>query len=162
MFTNSFPTILLLMLEGSVGTEVARSLITRAVTLLLVAYCVFWSLRAGGTFAGMLNASYEVLFFYLTVASLWFQPWYLVWLVSLAALLPRVDIAHRTVIFCYSAMLSYFVFVFLWIWNATSYDIMAVQARAVAVTYVLPVAFTAYVLWKNRAARGEASQRVGG
>ena len=51
---------------------------------------------------------------YLAFATLWWQPWYLVWLVALAALLPERVIHERALLFCYGATLNYLVFKYIW------------------------------------------------
>ena len=51
---------------------------------------------------------------YLAFATLWWQPWYLVWLVALAALLPSRLIHERTLLFCFGGVLNYLVFKYIW------------------------------------------------
>ena len=61
-----------------------------------------------------LGAAHDLTFVYLAFATLWWQPWYLVWLVALAALLPSRVIHERALLFCYGATLNYLVFKYIW------------------------------------------------
>jgi hypothetical protein len=61
-----------------------------------------------------LRAAFDVTFAYLAFATLWWQPWYLVWLVALAALLPSRLVHERTLLFCYGGILNYLVFKYIW------------------------------------------------
>jgi hypothetical protein len=61
-----------------------------------------------------LRASHDLTFVYLAFATLWWQPWYLVWLVALAALLPSRTLHERALLFCYGATFNYVVFKYIW------------------------------------------------
>lgn len=61
-----------------------------------------------------LRAAHDLTFVYLAFATLWWQPWYLVWLVALAALLPSRLVHERALLFCYGATLNYLVFKYIW------------------------------------------------
>ncbi|MGA7730729.1 MAG: hypothetical protein WCD37_05600 [Chloroflexia bacterium] len=90
-----------------------------------------------------LIAFYEIIFAYLLVASLWFQPWYLLWLVALTAPVARMAYVHRTLLFCIGGVLNYFVWDFLWLWNRT--DFRTIQITSAITVYTLPVLYTLYV-----------------
>ena len=98
-----------------------------------------------------LRAFYEITFVYLAFATLWFQPWYLMWLIALTAPLASFTYAYRTILFCIGGVVNYFVWDFLWLWNrAPNRDI---QVTSALVVYTLPLAYTLYVwlrpLWKH-------------
>ncbi|MCC7367484.1 MAG: hypothetical protein IT306_03620 [Chloroflexi bacterium] len=61
-----------------------------------------------------LGAAYDMTFVYLAFCTLWWQPWYLVWLVALAALLPNRLVHDRVLLFCFGATLNYVVFKYIW------------------------------------------------
>jgi hypothetical protein len=61
-----------------------------------------------------LRAAHDLTFAYLAFATLWWQPWYLVWLVGLAALLPSRTLHDRALLFCYGATFNYVVFKYIW------------------------------------------------
>lgn len=90
-----------------------------------------------------LIAFYEIIFLYLLIASLWFQPWYLLWLIALTAPIARVEYVHRTLLFCIGGVLNYFVWDYLWIWNHT--DFRTIQITSAIAVYTLPIMYTLYV-----------------
>jgi hypothetical protein len=51
-----------------------------------------------------------VLLFYLLITCLWFQAWYAIWPVALAALLPEGALARLIVLFSYTALWKTVVF----------------------------------------------------
>jgi hypothetical protein len=94
-----------------------------------------------------LVAFYEIVFFYLAFASLWFQPWYLLWLVALTAPLARYTNATRTILFCIGGVANYFVWDYFWLWNGT--DIRNTQVMSAIAIYSLPLYYTLYVVVKS-------------
>ncbi len=98
-----------------------------------------------------LAAFYEIIFFYLAFAALWFQPWYLLWLVALTAPLARYTNANRTLLFCIGGIANYFVWDFIWLWNRT--EIRNTQIMSALVIYTAPLFYSLYVwlspLWKR-------------
>lgn len=142
LFTSSFPTLAMLILKPHLGEDQAQFLVSRVSTLLFIAIFVWSAVRVSPITSRLIETSFELFYVYFLFLSLWFQPWYLIWVVPLASMIPRVDIANRTMLFSCTAIMSYFVFIFLWIWNAKSFDILAVQGHAVAVIYPLPIVLT--------------------
>jgi hypothetical protein len=99
-----------------------------------------------------LRAFYEIIFVYLAFATLWFQPWYLMWLIALTAPLASYTYAHRTLLFCIGGVLNYVVFDYIWRWLSVQYP-RDIQITSVLVVYTLPLAYTLFVwlrpLWKR-------------
>jgi apolipoprotein N-acyltransferase len=110
-----------------------------------------WRLQSG--LERTIAAAYRIILVYLFFACLWFQPWYLIWLLTLAALRPRLDIAHLSMLFSFTATMNYFVFDYLWMWNTAHFDFLAVQAIAVAVIYGLPLCYGLRLLLRQRQLR---------
>src|SRR5207244_643176 len=90
-----------------------------------------------------LGAFYEIIFVYLAFSTLWFQPWYLVWLVALAAPLASFTYAKRTILFCIGGVANYFVWDFVWLWDRS--PIRDNQIMSALAIYTLPVLYTLYV-----------------
>jgi hypothetical protein len=65
---------------------------------------------------GMAWVSYRVLWFFLLFACLWFQPWYVVWLVALAPLLGSGRQVAMVILFSAVVHVKYLVFEFAWYW----------------------------------------------
>ncbi len=95
-----------------------------------------------------LGAFYEIIFAYLAIAALWFQPWYLMWLVALTAPMAKLVNVHRTLLFCIGAIANYFIWDYVWLWNRT--DIGTNQIMAAIAIYTLPLVYTVYVWVRPR------------
>jgi alpha-1,6-mannosyltransferase len=104
-----------------------------------------------------LRAFYEIIFVYLMVAALWFQPWYLMWLVALTAPVARYTYANRTLLFCLGGIANYFVWDYIWLWNRT--DIRTNQVTAALAIYALPLLYTLYVWLRPIWDRRDAAER---
>ena len=95
-----------------------------------------------------LVAFYEIIFAYLVIASLWFQPWYLLWLIALTAPVARPSYVNRTLLFCIGGIANYFVWDYIWLWNRT--DMRTIQITSALAIYTLPLLYTLYVWLKPR------------
>ena len=157
LFTASIPKVVLdtLVHDFNMAEANAQSIVRTAAGI-LVGVVSFWlalriylrgnartpqqrSAILGRTF----SAFYEIIFVYLAFATLWFQPWYLMWLVALTPAVARLVNANRTVLFCIGGVANYFVWDFIWLWNRTGFrDIQITSALAV---YTLPLLYTLYV-----------------
>lgn len=165
LFTASIPKVTVDILVGNYGVTNANaeSFVRTAALGLVAALTLLLALsifRMGNAetpqersrlVGRTLVAFYEIIFAYLAFATLWFQPWYLMWLVALTAPLASYTNANRTLLFCIGGIANYFVWDFLWLWNRT--DIRNVQIMAVLVVYTLPLFYTLYSwlspLWKD-------------
>jgi len=161
LFTASIPKVTLDWIEntffllGDDQRKYAEGLVRNGALALIVVIVVALSisilLRANArtpeeraALVGItLRSFYEVIFFYLALATLWFQPWYLMWLIALTAPTVSFTNANRTILFCIGGVLNYFVWDYLWLWNgATNREIQVTSAIAV---YTLPLVYTLYV-----------------
>lgn len=177
LFTASIPKVVLdiLQYDANVPAETAERLVRNAalglmlvVTLAFTAYIFFNTVRKGpattveqrqALISRTLTAFYEIIFVYLAFATLWFQPWYLMWLVALTAPLARYSNANRTVLFCIGGVANYFVWVFIWLWNHT--EQRNVHVSAALAVYTLPLFYTVYVLLKRFYTRIDAGPGPG-
>lgn len=164
LFTASIPKVVLdyLTRDFGVGEAVAqwwvRNIAYGIVGLVAVGLTLWvWRTPDATTPEGRtlllrrtLIAFYEIIFTYLLVASLWFQPWYLLWLIGLTAPVAAVagiTYVHRTLLFCLGGVLNYFVWDFIWLWNRTEFR--NIQITSAIAIYALPVVYTLYV-WFGR------------
>ena len=128
-FTASLPTMLRELLRQYMSFEDAGHLTATIVAVgfglfMMVRLALLWRedrVAVAGTSDGpasewlpWLGAAYDITFVYLTFCTLWWQPWYLVWLVALAALLPNRIVHERVLLFCFGATLNYVVFKYIW------------------------------------------------
>lgn len=145
LFTTSLPAVLSFWLEGFLTQAQAQSL-TRDVAMAgwgLFALWQTWRLwrepgehTARGSLTSLAGRSYAVLLYFLLFACLWFQPWYLVWLLALAPLLGRSP--HAAAIMAFSALVQvkYFIFDFAWFWRTPMDDILAPELATTVLIFV--------------------------
>ncbi len=114
LFTASLPAVVQANLEPALGGPVSQSAVAAVAALLTVA-AVGWhtwrTWRAPEPLAPI-RAATHVLLFYLLFACLWFQPWYTIWPLALAALLPEGAVARTVVLLSYAAAWKTIVFDF--------------------------------------------------
>ncbi len=154
LFTSSFPTLFVLKATNKLGKEQAEKLARNGAMLLLLLYTLYQMWRVKGDWQDLVRASYNVVLFYLLFLCLWFQPWYVMWLAPLAALLPPGRQARTVIVFCVSAMTKYLVFDFFWFSVPWLVETLHVEAAAVAGIYALPLLYLAISLfgsvWRRR------------
>lgn len=104
LFTTSLATLAKAYLEHQYDPKLADLLISRGAAALIMLW-IAWELvrlwrrgSAGATFnwEPYVGAGITILLFYLLVTCLWFQPWYTLWAIGLAALLPDKMLSRGT------------------------------------------------------------------
>ncbi|MFL5732720.1 MAG: hypothetical protein ACJ78Q_05920 [Chloroflexia bacterium] len=166
LFTASLPKVALDVLTNDLGMDTndkiktAEGLVRNIALALTAGVAVGWgiSIFLGGNARTpeerralvdrTLVAFYEIIFFYLAFASLWFQPWYLIWLVALTAPVARLTNVNRTMLFCLGSVANYFVWDYIWLWNRTT--IREIQISSALAIYTLPLLYTLYVVVRDR------------
>jgi alpha-1,6-mannosyltransferase len=116
LFTHSLPTLIRQLLLPLLGDRSANA-IARNGALLALGMCFI--VQLGRTWIRSDNAiryAYELWLVLLLFVTLWFQPWYVTWLVPLAALFPCSDTCVQTGLFSLTVTWSYVVGGFIWLW----------------------------------------------
>jgi hypothetical protein len=106
LFTTSLPALAQIHLEPLLGVESSQRLVS-ALALLLTGAVVLvqaWRVWRSPQWTMVVRAFAYVLLFYLLVTCLWFQAWYTMWPLALAALLPEGKLARLIVLVSYSAI----------------------------------------------------------
>ena len=138
-----------LSLEKDWEQEAVQSLVRRVAMGGWVAYAVWetwrlWRRQAGGAARrprrpALPPSSYRILLYFLLFACLWFQPWYLIWLLALAPLLgPGAD-AGILIAFSALVQVKYFIFDFVWFWEFPMVDILVPEAATTVLIFVSDV-----------------------
>ncbi len=170
LFTASIPKVILdtltenFHIESGEAQSLVRNVALGLVVLVTLALSLRILLKGNATtpyerqalISRTLSAFYEIIFVYLAFATLWFQPWYLMWLIALTAPVARLENAHRTILFCIGGVANYFVWDFLWLWNGTG--IRDIQMTSALTVYTLPLLYTLYVWLKPLWAGGELKE----
>ena len=89
LFTTSFATLGVYAANAALGLASAQTLVLLVALLVLSGALVWILLLLDGTFPSLARAAYLALFALLMIATIWFQPWYVVWLLALAPLAPH-------------------------------------------------------------------------
>ena len=140
LFTTSIPALISFLMEKNWEQEAVQSLVRRVAMGGWVAYAVWQTWRTlardkgrrwlggrGGRFPA--RSVYRILLYFLLFACLWFQPWYLIWLLALAPLLgPGAD-AGILIAFSALVQVKYFIFDFAWFWEWPMVDILVPERR---------------------------------
>jgi hypothetical protein len=107
-FINSPAALMNRTLTAIYADATAAGTMTKRVTLVLFVGCYLWLLwRQGASAERWLGTSCYVLFLYLVLMSGWFWPWYVVWLIAIAALLVGSNAAILALVLSLTAMLGY-------------------------------------------------------
>jgi hypothetical protein len=106
MYTTSLPAIIHTWYRDDVDLVLlsrAVSWVTSGLTF-LVALFIAWRARRDRSWLSYPKAALTTLMFYLLVTCLWFQQWYMVWPIGLAALLPMGGLAFLTLMTSFTVM----------------------------------------------------------
>jgi len=112
MFTTSLPAALQARLELRLGTEASQQIVRSASLFATGLVVVFQTWRAWreNDWLAPIRASAFILLFYLLFTCLWFQPWYVIWPLALAAILPEGAAGRIAVLLSYAAVWKPIVF----------------------------------------------------
>jgi hypothetical protein len=114
LFTTSLPAVAQAGLQPALGVDASQKTVAAVATLLIGAAVLYHTWRAwrGIGWLAPVQASAHILLFYLLIACLWFQAWYALWPLALAALLPEGAVARTIVLLSYAAAWKTVVFSF--------------------------------------------------
>jgi len=144
LFTTSWPLVARLALERWLEPARAMALAQGLALGATAAYALARAVRVRR--AELPEASYDLIFFYLAFGCAWFQPWYLIWLVGLAAASWDRERLGRAALFSALGLLSYLLYHFVWFgWGLDHFSIDGFRALAMAATVLPPGA-----LWLAR------------
>lgn len=105
LFTASLPAVAQVHLEPLLGRAASQRSVAGLAAGLLVVVVAYQTGRVwrAPDWLAPVRAATHVLLFYLLLACLWFQPWYTIWPLALAALLPEGAVARTVVLLSYAA-----------------------------------------------------------
>jgi hypothetical protein len=135
--------------------EMAQSLVRWSVLVLFGGFYVWEMGRVGSSTRSFLSSLYWTMFVFLSFAVLWFQPWYVVSLVALGAMLLTRGIAELTLLFSYSVTWAYMVYTFFFVWFfpiMMAGNSLGMNLTAVLLIFLPPLAFAAWILGRRRSA----------
>jgi len=148
-------------LVGEHGGTDAPGTLARYATYAAFGLCYLWfAWRAGRSRRELLQSCCMILFCYLAIATLWFQPWYLAWLVVPAALMPtNTAMIRRMAVFGISSLAPYYTF-YIWVAKNQPLPWTTMQTITTLIIFV-PVALLAAYDVCRWGQIGGLSERVG-
>lgn len=113
LFTASLPAFFYTWLQPTLGKEQAAALVSRSAATLTILFALWQGWRASRqpSWLSFCYATLNIFLFYLLLTCSWFQQWYSVWPLSVAALLPPGPIVYLTLILGgYSLLAKHLIF----------------------------------------------------
>lgn len=117
LLTTSLPALVYAWLLPHWGARISEPISQVAASLVLL-FALGQGVLAGRN-PGWLNfiqAAFAILLFYLLVSCLWFQTWYAIWPLTLAALLPPGHAARLGVLLGFGVLTKPLLFEPIWLW----------------------------------------------
>ncbi len=154
LFTHSLPAVVRLALSLAIPLDVAAVVAGAATVLALGGYTLLQMRNAWQAPGEAVRLGFNMLMFLLLVCMSWFQPWYLLWIIPLAAVYPRPDAPFQAGLFALCASWSYIVFGFVWFWIPGVVNwgrALGIELLAVINTYALS---WEYAILSRRPGRG--------
>jgi alpha-1,6-mannosyltransferase len=140
LFTDSLPAIVKLLLALALPQETAMLLAGLATLLAFGGYIIVQLANVWLNPKDAVRLAFNILLFLLLACMSWFQPWYLIWIVPLAAIYPRPNAPFQVGLFTLCASWSYIVFGFVWFWIVSIGSWgkgLGIESIAVTGTYAL-------------------------
>jgi hypothetical protein len=112
LYTTSLPAIFHTQLRETVDFTLLSKVVSRIAGVLtfLASVLIAWRSSREHGWTNYPRAALAILLFYLLVTCLWFQQWYVVWLVGLAALIPFCAISFLGYLLSFWAMSKVLIF----------------------------------------------------
>jgi hypothetical protein len=119
LYTTSIPAVAYFWLKPALGAQTAArsiSLVAAGITGLFALWQA-WRAWKDRSWLNFPQAAFQILMFYLLLTCLWFQQWYALWPLGLAALLPPGHAARLAALFGYIALSKQLIFEPLFLWT---------------------------------------------
>jgi hypothetical protein len=146
-FTHSLPAVCKLALQLVMPQGTAARLVGVTAASVFAVYVLLQLYNAWRQPVEAVRLAFNTLLFLMLVCLPWFQPWYLLSLMPLAAVYPRRDAPFQAALSTLCVQVSYVVFGFVWFWWRPLWgQFLGVNLVVLATTYALP---WAYALWSG-------------
>jgi hypothetical protein len=119
LYTTSIPAVAYFWLKPELGPQTAAQSISLAAAGITGLFALWQARRAwrDRSWLSFPQAAFQILMFYLLLTCLWFQQWYALWPLGLAALLPPGHAARLAALFGYTALSKQLIFEPLFLWT---------------------------------------------
>ena len=159
MFTASLPAMAHTVLRGYIGTTSAGLWVSIVAAGLTALFALWQGVRAwrDRSWLAFPQAAFMILMFYLLLTCLWFQQWYALWPLGLAAILPPGHAARLAALFGYAALSKQLIFEPLWLWTKPLPPKSWRELRLGAAILALPWLYVLFAGWHSYRRRNQSS-----
>jgi alpha-1,6-mannosyltransferase len=153
LFTSSIPALLHYnLLAPWLGKELSGVWISGVAAGLTALFAIWqgvvaWRDRSWLSFP---RATFNILMFYLLLTCLWFQSWYALWPLGLAALLPPGHAARLAALFGYAVLSKQFIFEPMWLWIKPFPPLAWRELRLGPAVLALPWIYSLIAIWDSK------------
>jgi hypothetical protein len=111
LFSGSLPAFIYQVLRDRIGVKQAASLVGKNAAYLTVIFALWqsWHASRDRSWLSFSRAAFNIMMFYLLVTCLWFQQWYTLWPLAIAALLPPGHFSALAILFTFTAINKQFI-----------------------------------------------------
>lgn len=159
LFTTSLPAAAWATLLPALGKELAGQRVSSVAAALTALFALWQGAQAwrDRSWLSFTRASFHIIMFYLLITCLWFQSWYAIWPLGLAALLPPGHAARLAALFGYVALAKPLAFEPLWLWQRPLPPKAWRELRLGPALMALPILY-ALLAWMEGRVRGQESE----
>lgn len=152
LFTSSLPAVAWVILQRSWGSEVAGARISLAAAGLTAVFALWQGVRVprDRSWLSFPRAAFAIVVFYLLLTCLWFQNWYAVWPLALAALFPVGYEIRLAMLLGYAGLAKPLIFEPLWLWQRPLPPKLWREMRLGPAVLALPWVYALYAWMKIR------------
>lgn len=159
LLTTSLPAVTYAALLPWLG-EKTMTVVNLTAGAVTIVFAVWQGWRAARTpdALNFIRASFNILMFYLLLTCPWFQSWYAIWPLALAALLPPGHLARLGALFGFVALSKSLIFAPMFLWIRPLPPKMWRELRLGPTVLVIPWLYALYIVWRNLQARRKTVQ----
>jgi hypothetical protein len=159
LYTSSLPTAIYTLLQFSMSQPDAARMVSLT-ALTLTGLCALWAARRAWrdrSDLSLARSMYYLIMFYLLLTVPWFHPWYAVWAIGLAALLPMGHSVRLAILFSFAVLSKLLIFAPQLLWIARPPEVARFNEVLLGpLVLVLPWLYALYALgdtWRRRRMR---------
>ena len=162
LLTSSLPAAAWALLQSSWGQQPASQRISLIAAGMTALFALWQAVRAwrDSDWLSFPRAAFNILMFYLLLTCLWFQNWYAIWPLGLAALLPAGFEMRLAVFFSFATLAKPLVFEPLWLWQRPMPSKIWRELRLGPAVMLLPWLYVLYAWLRPRLPRRSRAPRA--
>jgi hypothetical protein len=151
LFSGSLPAFLYQALREHIEKKQAASLVGASAGFLAVIFTLWQSWRASRdrSWLSFSRAAFNIMMFYLLVTCLWFQQWYTLWPLAIAALLPPGHFSTLAILFTYTAVNKQFIVGPVLFAKRPFLPQPWLELRFAVGMLAIPWVYTLFTIWRN-------------